>query len=62
MTFRSLNRWYAYVRTAIETISNAHIQETYTADAVASFLLQNEIGVLVENGGKIITYQERARS
>jgi hypothetical protein len=43
------------VRTAIEPISNAHIQETYTADAVASFLLQNEIGVLVENGGKIIT-------
>lgn len=28
-------------------------QDTFTADAVASFLLQNEIGVLVENSGKL---------
>lgn len=55
MTFSSSNRWYVYFYTAVETTCEVHIQETFTADAVASFLLQNEIGVLVENGGKVIT-------
>jgi len=32
--------------------------DTYTADAVASFLLQNEIGVLVENGAIILHDEE----
>jgi hypothetical protein len=59
MTFSSLNRWYVHVCIAIlsvETAGNAHVQETFTADAVSSFLLQNEIGVLVENGGNIVLH------
>ena len=33
------------------SISNANSQETLTADAVEGFLRQNEINVLIENGG-----------
>jgi hypothetical protein len=35
----------------LKTIPNVYAQDTLTADAVEGFLRQNEINILVENGG-----------
>ena len=54
---------YLHVIVLVEWINQVALGVVYStaADAVASFLFQNKIGVLVENGGKIITTRSARR-